>query len=76
MEKIDKFKKMIKDNFKKYKGNNLKIIAIVLYLFREKKEHRCEIFDKHKKEEDMWTGFYEEDIQDGETIEGLLESQL
>jgi hypothetical protein len=58
--------------------SNIKIVAIILNPIREKEEKwtQCEIFDKHKKEENMWKGFNEEAIQDGKTIEELLESQL
>jgi len=79
----DNKEKLINEQFKEVfktkrpTSNKLKIIAIRLNPLRKNEENwiKCEILDKYKKE-DQWEKFYEEDVQDGEKIEELLESQL
>lgn len=71
----DRFKNPIKETYGKLLKikSPIRIIAILIYLFRKKSETRCEIFNKKLNQ---WEPFYEEDIHEERKIEELLESQL
>lgn len=70
------FKRIILEKtFEKSKTQNVKIVALIINLFRKTGEVRCEIFNKSNKE-NPWEEYYDKDIQDGKKIEKLLNSQL
>ncbi len=73
MFKIEGFKKIIDKNYEENRDNDkIKIIAVVLHLFRKQGETRCEIFDGSIRD---WRPFENPRISESK-IRELLKSQL
>jgi len=73
MLKIEGFKKIIDKNYKENRDNDkIKIIAVVLHLFRKQGETRCEIFDGSIRD---WRPFENPRTSESK-IKELLKSQL